>query len=263
MRRRDTIIIAVLVNAGLLLVLFATAMRSGDKKKEEPAKLAELSLPTTLPTRTGDAPLSTEELLNEYIASTTLPQGQQEMMEIVDLSTAQTTNISVGAAIPQAPNAVAIQTPGPQTHGPILQQNVPSSMHAVPIVPAVTVPGMPAPAVEKEQVVEVTVKKGDYLEKIAKANNSTVNAIMKASNLASTQLKIGQVLKVPVVKGKEGVKETATAAVNGDYYIVKEGDSPWAIANKCHVKLDDLLKLNNIDNQKAKHLRPGDKLRIR
>ena len=35
MSRKDTIIIAVLINAGLLIVLFATALKPSDSKEEE------------------------------------------------------------------------------------------------------------------------------------------------------------------------------------------------------------------------------------
>jgi peptidoglycan DL-endopeptidase LytF len=108
----------------------------------------------------------------------------------------------------------------------------------------------------------VTVKKGDVLEKIAKAHQTSVTALMKANNLSSTQLKIGQVLKVPAKEGSPPVLSAQPSAAM-EYYIVKEGDSPWLIATKNHVKVDELLKLNNLDEQKARKLRPGDRLRIR
>src|ERR1700722_5771184 len=44
MSRRDTIIIAILVNAGLLMVLFATAMRSDKADKKEPLQISKLDL---------------------------------------------------------------------------------------------------------------------------------------------------------------------------------------------------------------------------
>ena len=47
MSRKDTIIIAVLINAGLLIVLFATALKPSDSKEEEfvtpPAPVAAVS----------------------------------------------------------------------------------------------------------------------------------------------------------------------------------------------------------------------------
>lgn len=46
------------------------------------------------------------------------------------------------------------------------------------------------------------------------------------------------------------------------YYTVKNGDNPWTIAVKNHMKVDELLKLNHLDADKAKRLKPGDQLRI-
>ncbi|ETR79672.1 Membrane-bound lytic murein transglycosylase D precursor [Chlamydia pneumoniae B21] len=48
-----------------------------------------------------------------------------------------------------------------------------------------------------------------------------------------------------------------------NYYIVQEGDSPWTIALRNHIRLDDLLKMNDLDEYKARRLKPGDQLRIR
>lgn len=251
MSRRNTIIIAVLVNAGLLLVLFATAMRSKDKEE------AKVELAKTPAQKESQAPVTTEELLNEYIAQTAIPQEDVIVME--------------GAA-----DTVAIevpQVPADSSVAPVAQEATPSLPAQTPVVQAPS--AQPKPVVvqaqaqtqtqvassAREQMLEVTVKKGEYLEKIAKANNTTVNAIMKANNLATTQLKIGQVLKIP--SGVKEKSETTAPKIEGDYYIVKEGDSPWIIANKCNVKLDELLRLNNIDDQRAKKIRPGEKLRIR
>jgi LysM repeat protein len=46
--------------------------------------------------------------------------------------------------------------------------------------------------------VDYVVKKGDTLFSIAKANGITVDSILKASGTASTTLKVGQILKIPV-----------------------------------------------------------------
>lgn len=114
----------------------------------------------------------------------------------------------------------------------------------------------------------ITVKKGDFLEKIAKANNTTIASIMQANHMSSTQLKIGQVLKVPLLDGNKGDKrasltELTASQEEGVYYIVKEGDNPWMIASRNKINLEELLRLNGLDEQKAKRLRPGDKLKIR
>jgi len=48
-----------------------------------------------------------------------------------------------------------------------------------------------------------------------------------------------------------------------EYYVVKSGDNPWTIARKFHINFADLLKLNDLDEDKAKNLKIGQKIRIR
>ncbi len=136
-----------------------------------------------------------------------------------------------------------------------------------PVVPSPSVMAQTLPVLEKDPLyINVTVKKGDVLEKIAKNNHSSVSAIMKANNLSSTQLKIGQVLKIPTNAPLASSSTPAKVVENKgaeEFYVVKEGDSPWVIASKNHVKLEELLQLNQLDEQKARRLRPGDRIRIR
>lgn len=250
MSRRDTIIIAVLVNAGLLMVLFATAMRSGKKEEKEAPTLAEAS---TLPKETmlqlsnnlplNEPPLATLEnsILDAPLSAPNLTDNTSDML-------ADTLNTAVDEIEIAVPN------------------NVAATVAPLPSVATIEKPILKAPEVVKEAIT-VTVKKGDVLEKIAKSHQTSVAAIMKTNNLQSTNLKIGQVLKMPSgVLKKEG--STAIASANSSssesvYYTVKEGDNPWLIASRNNVKLDALLKLNSMDEQKAKKLRPGDRLRIR
>jgi LysM repeat protein len=239
MRRRDTIIIAILVNAGLLLVLFATAMRSDDKKKEGSTKLAEATSPPKSGSARSASPLTTEELLNEYIAQASPQKEQEELIVLDDFSSSSGVTIT-----------------------PIAREGVISSLPAAVPTNTSTPLLTPHDSSQERSVAEVVVKKGDYLEKIAKTHHTTVSAIMKMNNMSSTQLKIGQVIRIPG-KAQAGDKKESTPSLQGDVYVVQEGDSPWLIASKCHVKVEELLRINNLDDQKAKRLRPGDKLRIR
>ena len=45
------------------------------------------------------------------------------------------------------------------------------------------------------EFVEVTVKSGDILGRIAQANNTTIAAIKRTNNMNTDRLKIGQILK--------------------------------------------------------------------
>jgi LysM repeat protein len=109
------------------------------------------------------------------------------------------------------------------------------------------------------------VKKGDVLEKIARQHNTSVDAIIAYNQLGSTNLRIGQVLKIPSKKTAQAQTPAPTAQPKADghkYYTVKTGDNPWTIAVKNHMKVEELLRINQLDQEKARKLKPGDKLLI-
>lgn len=119
-----------------------------------------------------------------------------------------------------------------------------------------------------EPYVEVTVKRGDALEKMARHNGTTVSAIMQANDLTSEKISIGQVLRVPVsskkeIAPKDELQQLALAQAGAEYYTVKNGDNPWKIAKQFHVGFNQLLQLNQLDEGKARALRPGDVLRVK
>lgn len=221
MSRKDIIIISVLINAGLLAVLFVTAL------KTDPEAIIE--------TQVVQAPRQA----NVIAMNETPPDASTDEVDMV------------------------------------LKEYLPEIIESAPIVKAA-----PQPVVDEvkeepaasQQMVEVIVKSGDALEKIARANRTTVDAIRKASNLSSDKLRIGQVLKVPVgtVKAPAAQKEvkavSSTPAGSNDapvYYVIKPGDNPWKIAKLHDVKFDDLLILNNLDEERAKNLKVGEKIRVR
>lgn len=216
MTRRDTILMAILVNAGLLLVLFATGMHAKKKEHAEPFPAPML------------VEVAPEPLLHAPLAYT--PHEEIEQVLNAYPTLAETT-----------PETSVVELPAERLAPPA--------------------PALPAPPVALSSGT-VTVKKGDYLEKLAKAHGTTVNELVQINRLSSTQLKIGQVLKLPPGKKGEGMPQ-ATASEREAYYIVKAGDNPWMIASKNNVRLDELLRLNGLDENKAKSLKPGDRLRIR
>jgi peptidoglycan DL-endopeptidase LytF len=212
--KRDTIIIAVLVNLALLSILFALGIRSKQPSEEKTASLA---------------PSKSEELVQNAA-----PPAKVEK--------------STTDEIDQVLEEYA------------LRQKVVTS-----------------PKVAKEATgsdfVDVTVKKGDALSKIAKNHGVKVEEIMNVNALHDAKLKIGQHLKVP--KREDSNKEANEEEVEApkeekadvepepSFYIVKSGDSPWKIARKCNVKYEDILLLNDLDQEKAKNLKVGQKIRIR
>lgn len=127
-----------------------------------------------------------------------------------------------------------------------------------------------------------TVKKGDTLGGIAYRNRVTLSSLLAANNMGmkdAKRLRIGQKLTIPAPGSKVAVskksvktakktaakkaaaKSAAKVALNADgTYSVKRGDSPERIARKLKVKLDDLLKANNLDEAASRRLQIGQKL---
>ena len=107
----------------------------------------------------------------------------------------------------------------------------------------------PSSNTENDNQTTYTVVKGDSLYKIAQKFNVTVQDLINLNNITSTNLSIGQVLKV---KGTVPSKEETT-------YTVVKGDSLYAIANKYKVSVQDIIDANNL---KSTALSVGQKLII-
>jgi LysM repeat protein len=120
-----------------------------------------------------------------------------------------------------------------------------------------------------------TVKAGDSLAKIAKANHVSVRALKTANHLHSDTVHVGETLKIPH-GGKHAKKEaaepsesaresTASAAATGDTgtttYTVEKGDSPATIAKKFGMKTSELLSLNDITDPHK--LKVGQELKVK
>lgn len=260
MSRRDLIIIAALINAGLLIVLFATSLKSD--RTEEPAVVPAVAAVSTAPAPSNRdsfpaAPVDeVDQMLKQFAAGPSAPSAAPASEGVSDLTSATTPIATVTA--PQEQSAAA----------PTFAEE----LNALPFDPTTAVVAQePAPALSPQEAeaafIEVKVKKGDFLDRIAKRNGSSVAAIMKCNHLTSTNLKIGQVLKIPRAKGSMAKAASRVApAASGDqggYYIVKRGDNPWTIAAKNKIKVADLLRLNNLDQESARQLKAGDRLRIR
>lgn len=105
------------------------------------------------------------------------------------------------------------------------------------------------------------VKKGDTLGKIAAKYHVTVNQLKKWNHLRSTNLSIGQ--KIRIYKG--GRAPTASAAksassqMNYTDYTVKAGDSLYNIARQFPgMTAEKIMKFNGI----GENIKPGMKIRI-
>ncbi|WP_285768501.1 C40 family peptidase [Peribacillus sp. SI8-4] len=83
------------------------------------------------------------------------------------------------------------------------------------------------------------VKSGDTLDKISRANHTTVLELKAANHLTGSLIYPGQVLKLNGVNNKTNKSSDTT-----EKYIVKLGDSLSTIAKRHNLSLSALLKLN-------------------
>ncbi len=225
MSRRDTIIVAVLINTGLLAVLFMMAIHT------------DLTSPRSA--------YSSENAVAEVERPVLRPD----------------------------PNPVKVQSRAFPVDDidQMLQDYTPPTVMAQQTRPQENPQTLTLPATrdlleeDSQRFVEVTVKRGDFLEKIAKANGTTVSAIMKANQMSTPRIDVGQILKIPVTGNPPKVVQPKPeiAAVDSQYYTLKSGDNPWKVAKQFHVGFGELLKMNQLDEEKARNLKPGDVLRVK
>ena len=249
MNRRNTMIIAAAVNAVLLAVLFITARHSEPEIEYSP-KIAPIKIlePVPIVEKASEKPEKKPEVIAKPAQIIRNPVVSKPVVSKAELAAQfADKNITSGKEPP-----ASSQEPS------LAPEVVEASAPEIPVVPAQSVDKV----AEKETFSTVVVKKGDFLERIARANHTKVSALMQLNDLSSTQLQIGQVLRVPKTQKPEKDLQVKTPNPE-DFYVVKEGDSPWAIALSNGIRLDELLKLNGLDEQKARKLRPGDRLRIR
>lgn len=132
-------------------------------------------------------------------------------------------------------------------------------------------PVKPTTAPEPEFTTYI-VQRGDYLAKISKKYNITINSIKEANGLKSDKIMIGQKLKLPgkIDVGEQKVPEGAfkKAPAKPKYtsytgatkeYIVKSGDTLGHIAYGNGINIRQLKELNGLESDA---LRIGQKLKI-
>ncbi|NGX51974.1 MAG: Peptidoglycan endopeptidase LytF [Candidatus Anoxychlamydiales bacterium] len=246
MSRRDTIIISVLVNAALLAVLFTTAI-------------------------TKNSTLEEPKLVNKALVEDAL-QAKNMLANNVD---AKEENVSNALEKPDIQKQFAsLMEEKEEVKKDATENKIIYNSEAEKIV--YKLPQI-AKAINEitdekilENVFEVTVKSGDSLERLARTNHIRISDITNLNNLPNSFLRIGQKLLIPINLESQKSNpipslklEERKAFERHEFYVVKVGDNPYTIAVKHSMKPTDLLKLNNLDEKKARRLKPGDKLRIR
>jgi len=228
MSRRDVVLLAVVVNAAVLALLFVLA-------------------------NTSDT------------ISVSIPPFSYEPVEEVHMVKNQT----VPSALQEEEVVIAVEKNSSSGVDEVIQDFV-ASMQSEPTVaskPRIKLPKEEFDPFASVPMVEVRVESGDVLGKIALRYQTTVASIKKANHLQSDTLRVGQILRVPLgTKSEDTAVAFSSSSVDPlseEHYVIESGDNPWKIAKKFHVSVFELLRLNGLDESKAKNLRPGDKIRVR
>jgi peptidoglycan endopeptidase LytF len=251
MNKKDIIIVAALLNAATLAILFMMAVRVDDQAVIHPSEI--IVTPTAMP-----------EPIAPDISSWSMADAKIYSTDEVDDILREFDAIAADDVMPDIPHTTTLAK---------VDERKITHDHSPPIA-----------GESQQRLVDIVVKKGDILDRIARANGTTVSEIKRLNQLKNERLSIGQVLKVPVGTAKVDAEPTpkpkpetlaskaTTAPKNAPtqpgaaepaYYIVKSGDSPWKISKQMNIKMEDLLELNNLDEEKARNLKIGDKIRIR
>ena len=82
------------------------------------------------------------------------------------------------------------------------------------------------------------VKKGDTLYSISRKLNISVDTLKSLNKLNSNDIYVGQQLILVEPENQ----------VEYDIYTVKKGDSLWSISQKYNITVNELIKLNNLNN---------------
>lgn len=266
MNRKDTIIIAVLINASLLALLFMMAINTDEEViTNQPGLNSPLADNQVLPTQ---IPLSIHQ-----------PPSQSQIIA------PPAKVIADASSVDEMDNFLRDLSASPLSQSAFVDDEgvVDLENELLQAVPVEKTEDMHATS--DTRIVEITVKRGDALEKIARNNGTTVEVIKKINKLSSSKLNIGQVLRIPVpaattaraistAKSNSAVAASpsntpktsdskATGASDPQYYTIKSGDNPWKIAKEHKVKYDDILKWNGMDEEKARNLKVGDKIRVK
>ena len=99
------------------------------------------------------------------------------------------------------------------------------------------------------------VSRGDSLWNIANRYGTTTQEIQELNNMRTTELQIGQVLKLPVHPKVPRLK-----AEDFKIYEVRPGDSPFTIAQQHRMPLNRLLRINRLSSRST--IYPGQELYV-
>ncbi len=103
------------------------------------------------------------------------------------------------------------------------------------------------------------VKKGDNLYSIANKYNTSISIIMNDNNFNTTNLSIGQNIKIRLPDTGTEFEECFGDTTSAKTYIVQKGDTLYSVANKFNTSVNSIINKNNLTDS---NLSIGQKLNI-
>ena len=104
------------------------------------------------------------------------------------------------------------------------------------------------------------VRNGDSLWTIANRFGTTTKAIISLNRLRSARLSIGQQLKMPQTATRTVPSSSSRPVLAGGYTVMK-GESPYTIAHKLGLSVEDLLRMNGLNTRST--IFPGQVLTVK
>jgi membrane-bound lytic murein transglycosylase D len=108
----------------------------------------------------------------------------------------------------------------------------------------------PGPAESTSTPITYTVRRGDSLWTLAKRYDTTTKKIQALNDLDTVNLYIGQQLKIP-----------AAGRTAPNVYRVRRGDSPYTIARRHNMSLNQFLRANNLSRHST--IYPGQRVYVK
>jgi LysM repeat protein len=112
------------------------------------------------------------------------------------------------------------------------------------------------------------VKEGETLFEIANRYNTSLMALRKANNLETTLVEAGQTLRVKNLDtltntAKQETTNTNYENNNSNFHRVVSGETLYNLAKRYNLTLNELKRLNDLNDLNANLIKVGQKLRVR
>jgi membrane-bound lytic murein transglycosylase D len=178
------------------------------------------------------------------------------------------------------PSSAPAQVASNSTEPPSAAANQPATLAApaAAIIPASTAPQQVAlvrttaaavAASQPSRTSTYRVKRGDTLFAVARKFDTSIEELQRLNGIKGGALQVGQSLNVgnaaevpALIKVSQPAQLSIAkpAAGKPTHYVIRPGDTLFAIANKFSVELNDLMRWNRLTARSV--IQPGSKIRV-